>query len=74
MGDHNAEARRMLLNKGKALPNPGEGPPRFPIADENDLRKAIKLANSPRVRAFVMKRARALGRTDLIPDGWQSSK
>lgn len=75
MGDHNAEARQRLLKQNKAMPNPGDGPPRFPINDEADLRKAIKLAGNAsgdpsKVRAFIIKRAKALGRLDLVPDDW----
>lgn len=75
MSDHNAEQRRKALAKGHALPNPGGGPPRFPIETAKDLANAIRLAGHAKgdpaaVRSFIKRRARALGLSSRIPDTW----
>lgn len=70
MGDYNTDQRRKLQGKGQALPGG-----RFPIADKEDLRKAIHLAghasDQARVRAYIKRRAAALGATGMIPDTWR---
>lgn len=67
--DYTAEQRKEMAEKGQAMPDGS-----YPIADEEDLRNAIQAigrASDPSaVRAHIKKRARALGKTDLIPDGW----
>jgi hypothetical protein len=69
VGDYNTAQRAKLESKGQALPGR-----RFPIKDKVDLQKAIRLAghakDSARVKAFIKKRAAALGASDMIPDGW----
>jgi hypothetical protein len=77
MGTHDTEERRQMQKKGKALPpNKGSTKPRFPISDAEDLRKAIKLAGHAKgdqgaVRAYIKRRAAALGLSSKIPDDWK---
>lgn len=67
--NYTAEQRREMAKDGRALPDGS-----YPIADEADLRNAIQAigrASDPSAaRAHIKKRARALGLTDLIPEGW----
>lgn len=69
MADLSAEGRRKHAKKGQALPDGS-----FPITNASDLRKAIKLAghakNPAKARAFIKRRAAALGLSDRIPDSW----
>jgi len=77
-GKLNQAARRQAASKGWALPDGS-----YPIRDADhhgaeDLRKAIRAVgrgNAPhdKIRAHIMKRARALGLADEIPDNWTSS-
>ena len=54
---------------------------RFPINNKEDLRRAIQAvgrakggeAGRQAVRRFIIKRARALGLTDMIPSNWASN-
>ncbi len=68
------ERRQSLAKKGRAMPDGS-----FPIADENDLKNAIssygraKDSRKAAVRRFIEKRARQLGRADMIPDAWKST-
>lgn len=68
---YSAEERRKLAQKGYALPDGS-----FPIVDVVDLKNAIRAigrASDPaRARRHICKRARALGRMDLVPEGWCS--
>jgi 8-oxo-dGTP pyrophosphatase MutT (NUDIX family) len=61
--------RKDLADEGKALPDGS-----FPIANEKDLRNAIQAigrAKDPdKAKAHIKKRARALGKSDLIPEDW----
>ena len=76
MTDYPAQKRRDLKSKGKAMPNPGNPDrPRFPIANESDLKNAIRLAghakgDKAKVRAYIKRRAAALGLSSRIPDDW----
>lgn len=67
--DFDAEARKRLAEEGKAMPDGS-----FPIVTEEDLRNAIQAigrASDPaKAKAHIKKRARALGKGDLIPEGW----
>lgn len=67
--DYTAEQRRDMAKKGEALPDGS-----FPIKDEEDLKNAIQAigrASDPaKAKAHIKRRARALGKTDLIPTGW----
>lgn len=73
-----AEKRERADKSGAALPGG-----RYPIENESDLRKAIHAvgrAGGPsgsssdrsQVRRHIIKRARALGLSNLIPDTWAS--
>lgn len=75
MADYSAEQRRRLLREGKALRSPSGGPPRFPIVTRADVANAVRLAghgsgDKQLIRRFILRRARALGALDLIPDDW----
>lgn len=63
-----AEDRRKMAKSGSAMPDGS-----FPIPDEEHLRSAIKLAHTPAQRRHVIKRAKALGKSNLIPDTWRDS-
>lgn len=65
-----------LGKKGQAFKNP-DGDYSYPIADKDDLSNAIKAvgrggADHDAIRAYVIKRAKTLGLSDMIPDGWGS--
>lgn len=67
--NYTAEERRDMAKNGQALPDGS-----FPIKDEEDLRNAIQAigrASDPAAaKAHIKKRARALGHSELIPEGW----
>lgn len=66
-----AEEREKLAKSGKALPDGS-----FPIVTVQDLRNAIqaigRAKNPARARRHICKRARALGASNIVPDGWCS--
>lgn len=66
------DERDKLAGQGKAMPDGS-----FPIAGDGDLRNAIQSygrAKDPAaVKRHIVKRARALGRTDLLPESWKMS-
>ena len=66
-----AASRRRLAKKGQARPDGS-----FPIPNVAYLKKAIQAygrANDKAgAKAHIISRARALGRTDLLPDSWRS--
>jgi hypothetical protein len=61
--------RKAMADKGDAMPDGG-----FPIATRADLENAVRAygraKNKRAVRRHIMKRARALGAADLIPEDW----
>jgi HK97 family phage prohead protease len=62
--------------EGKAFKN-DDGTYAYPIADVEDLKNAIRAvgrggSDHDAIRRYVMKRARQLEESDLIPDNWQS--
>ena len=67
--DFSAKARKNLAAKGQAMPGGG-----FPIRNSVDLRNAIqaygRARNKAAAKAWIIKRAKALGLTDLLPEGW----
>jgi len=67
------EERERLATRGQALPDGS-----FPIATIADLRNAIKAygraKNKAAARRHIIKRARALGATNLLPDMWTKSR
>jgi hypothetical protein len=66
--------RDRLAQEGKALPDGS-----YPIRDVNELRAAIsgygrsKPGKRAAVRRHIMKRARALGKYDIVPEKWKSA-
>lgn len=83
MARPDAKQMRQLVQKGQAMPAPGQSRPgRFQIRNQSELQDAIKAIGRvqpatdearAKVRRFVMKRARALNLANLIPDTWDSS-
>lgn len=72
--DYSPETREKLAKEGNALPDGS-----YPISDVQDLKNAIKAygrskeSDRAKVRRHIMKRARALGHPELIPDEWAKS-
>jgi HK97 family phage prohead protease len=65
-----------MLAKGHAIKN-ADGDPSYPVADEDDLDKAIKAvgrggADHDAIRKHIIKRAKALGLSAKIPDSWNA--
>lgn len=62
--------RKKLATKGKAMKGGG-----FPIANKADLKNAIqaygRASNKAAAKQHIIKRARALGATNLLPDSWK---
>ncbi len=73
--DYSPETRMEYARKGWAMPGDGG----FPIANVADLKNAIRAygraasGEKSKVRRHIMKRARGLGRADLIPSAWTSA-
>lgn len=71
--------REKAASKGNAMPDSESGG-RFPVRNRSDLAKAIKAVGRAKggeegrrkVRRFIIKRARELGLTSMIPDSWSS--
>jgi hypothetical protein len=73
---------RSLVKDGKAMPAPDRpGPGRFPIRNRQDLENAIRAVGRVRpnteearakVRRFILKRARELNLTNVIPADWNA--
>ena len=65
-----AEQRKKLAKQGQALPDGS-----FPIATKGDLRNAIqaygRASNKAAAKRHIIKRARALGATGMLPDDWK---
>lgn len=81
MADYAADPLRELVNKGKAMPAPGQDRPgRFPIASRSDLENAIRAVGRvkggederAKVRRFILKGARELKLQQLVPDTWSA--
>lgn len=68
------KSRDAAADKGEALPDGS-----YPIRNESDLKNAIKAygrakeSDRAKVRKHIMKRARALGKADLIPAEWKNA-
>jgi hypothetical protein len=68
------KSRDAAAEKGEALPDGS-----YPIRNESDLKNAIKAygrakeSERAKVRKHIMKRARALGKADLIPEDWKNA-
>ena len=72
-----AEGRKKLGAQGKALPSKSDGNPRYPTPNKEYLHKAILAVGRGKgdhsvIRRYLIRRARALGATNMIPDNWNS--
>jgi peptidoglycan hydrolase-like protein with peptidoglycan-binding domain/phage head maturation protease len=73
--EFSAEQRRRAAKDDAALPDGS-----YPIRSEQDLRNAVsaygraKPEDRAKVRAHIMRRARAIGHPELIPDDWKTTK
>lgn len=70
MADITAADRKKAASSGQALPGG-----RFPIRNRGDLENAIRAVGRAKgdhnlVRRFIIRRARALGLSNLIPATW----
>lgn len=67
------EQREAMAKEGTALPDGS-----YPIANESDLRNAIqaygRAKDKEAAKRHIMKRAKALGKEDLIPENWKVSE
>jgi hypothetical protein len=69
------KSRETAAEKGEALPDGS-----YPIRNATDLKNAIKAygrakpGDRAKVRRHIMKRARALGKADWIPEGWKTAQ
>ena len=76
MTNYSAAQRRAAAAKGHAMRNPSGGPPRFPIEKPQDVTNAIRLvgqvpaSQQAAVKAYIRRRAAALGCSDRIPKSW----
>lgn len=69
--------RKKLAGKGQAIKHK-DGSVGFPIKTVADLKNAIqsfgRAKNKAATKAFIIRRAKALGATKLLPKGWMSSE
>lgn len=69
--DFSEKERKKLAKKKEALPDGS-----FPIRNTSDLKNAIQAigrAKDPaKAKAWIKKRAKALGKEDLLPDTWKA--
>lgn len=82
MAQPSADEMRDLVKQGKAMPAPGQDRPgRFQIRNRTDLQNAIHAVGRVRpntqearaqVRRFILKRARELNLTSVIPANWNA--
>ena len=72
MPDFTQVQRQRLAARNRAMPDGG-----FPIRNVSDLKNAIRAygraKNKPAVKKWIKKRARQLGREDLLPENWRTS-
>lgn len=63
------EQRKTLAGKGQAMPDGA-----YPIRNVADLRNAIqaygRASNPAATKAWIMRRAHALGAMNLLPETW----
>jgi hypothetical protein len=68
--DYSEKERQVLARRDMALPDGS-----FPIVTVRDLRNAIqsvgRASNYSKARNHIIRRAEALGRTDLLPEEWR---
>lgn len=70
--DLSAAGRRKAAASGAAMPDGS-----YPIQTKSDLRKAIRAvgrggADHDKIRAHIVKRAKALGLEAMVPDNWNA--
>lgn len=69
--DFSEDERDNLAGKGKALPDGS-----YPIENKGDLKNAIqaygRAKDKGRAKAWIIRRAKALGATSMLPDNWVS--
>lgn len=69
-------SRRIAQREGEALPPLSRGgTPRYPIRNVGELRDAIRAVGRGKgshdgIRRWIIKRARAIGSPELIPENW----
>ena len=67
--EFDTEERRRLARKGAAMPDGS-----FPIVTREDLMNAVhaigRASNPEAAKRHIIKRARALGLTGMLPEGW----
>jgi hypothetical protein len=79
MSAPSAEQLRKLKSQGKAMaPAKAGGKPRYYIRNAADLDNAIRAVgrgsgDHNKIRAYIIRRAKALGLSARIPDNWKSS-
>ena len=71
--DVSTEERERLANRGAAMPDGS-----YPIKTKQDLKNAIaaygRAKDPAAVKRHIIRRARALGATDLLPEDWNVKK
>lgn len=71
MADFTEEERKKLAKEGKAMKDGS-----FPIRNRSDLENAISLAGHAKdpnkARRHIMRRARSINASGMIPDTWDS--
>jgi hypothetical protein len=71
--DYSTQQRNRMAHEGQAMPDGS-----FPIANEQDLRNAIRsigrASNPEAAKKHIIRRARALGLTELLPEEWKANK
>lgn len=67
--DISTDARKAAADKGEAMPDGS-----YPIRNKQDLARAIlalgRATDPQAVKAFIIKRARALNAVDVLPKSW----
>jgi hypothetical protein len=68
---YNEESRTEMAEEGMALPDGS-----YPIKDETDLQNAVqafgRAKDKEAAKRHIMKRARDLGKEDMIPENWMN--
>lgn len=76
LAKYTAEEKRQMAAGDQAMENEA-GDPSYPIKTKADLRKAIRAvgrggADHDKIRAHIIKRAKALGLEAMVPENWNS--
>lgn len=71
--DYSSASRERMAREGVAMRDGS-----FPIANETDLRNAIqsvgRASDYEAARRHIIRRARALGLSELLPEDWNAQK